>query len=118
MKDSNEPIDAVRRLIKAENDQDSDAAAREISENFIAINRSDGRRQRRDGLLKEIGDKEKEKVLREMVGPVDIIAQSQEFAVASSLIQVKLKKFRNTHVLQNEDGQWRSISWQVTEEKS
>jgi hypothetical protein len=118
MKDSNEAIKAVHRLINAENDRDSNAAALDLSENFVAINRSDGRRQSRDELLDEIGDKKKPKLLRKLVGTADIVAKSQEIVVVSSLVQVTLpKKFRNTHVLRNKNGKWQCISWQVTEEK-
>jgi hypothetical protein len=118
MKESNKIIDQVRQLIEAENKKDRNKAAPILSENFIAINRSDGREQNRDDLLNEIADPNRPDINRELANAVDIVPQSQEIAVIRSLVKVAVpKQFRNTHVFVNEKGQWRCISWQVTEQK-
>lgn len=118
MKDNIKVIEAVQKLIEAETEKDSSIAESFLSEKFVAINRSDGRQQNRDDLLKEIGDQNKPDVQRKLIETVDIVPQSQDIAVVRSLVEITIpRKFRNTHVLLNEDGHWRCISWQVTEQK-
>lgn len=115
----------VRGLVEAENTRNTAMAESILAPSFTAITRARGEEQNRSKLLEEMAQPKNPNIQRELDNQGFIIWKSEDLAVAKSLVttqdktdkQILPKRYRNIHVFERLEGQWRCVSWQVTELK-
>ena len=118
-------VELVRQLVDAENEHDKAKAHSILAQNFAAITRARGEEQDRDALLKEIADPKNPNLRRELLERDCWERVSGSLGVVRSIIttpdrtapQAAPGRFRNVHVFENQQGDWRCVAWQVTELK-
>jgi len=121
-------LELVRQLVEAENEggESGKAKARDIlAPNFIAITRASGDEENRDDLLKAIANPKNPNLVREFDEREFWVRECGDLGVVRSLITTKerpnpktiLGRFRNIHVFENQQEQWRCAAWQVTKLK-
>ncbi len=120
-----ELIEQVRQLIAAENEggeQGKKIADLILAQNFTMITRSNGVEEDRDNLLKAIANPSNPNLFRELEEREFWVRRLGDLGVVRSLITTKeraapntiLGRFRNIHIFENQQGQWRCVAWQVT----
>jgi ketosteroid isomerase-like protein len=120
MTDESEVTDLVRDLVAAENARDRASAEAILAEDFTAITRSSGVERNRDELLADIADPKRS--IHRKLGDDVWVQASGDLAVVLSVVTTTdeaapaeaPKSFRNCHVFQPRDGQWKCVAWQVT----
>ncbi len=125
---SGDVIELVRTLVAAENKGGEEGRAHAegvLAHYFGVITRAGGVEEARDALLKAIGAEpnRKKKKLRTLedefcVRVFDRVAAVRSVVGVSEGEEnqplVLTGRFRNMHLFENQDGQWRCIAWQVT----
>jgi len=118
-------IELVRQFVEAENDGGKHGKVKAdpiLAPNFIAITRSSGDEESRDDLLKAIANPKNPNLVRDFDEREFWVRECGDLGVVRSLITTKersnpktiLGRFRNIHVFENQQGQWRCVAWQVT----
>jgi Domain of unknown function (DUF4440) len=115
----------LHQLIEAENTRKREIAEPILAQNFTAITRSRGEEQNRDAMLNEIENPKNPNAFREILEDSTSIWKSGDLSVVRSLFamrdktdpQAVLRRFRNMHVFEKQQGHWQCIAWQVTELK-
>jgi hypothetical protein len=118
-------IELVHQLVEAENESGDSGKAKAdliLAQNFTVITRSSGDEEDRDDLLKAIANPKNPNLLREPDEREFRVLESGDLGVVWSLITTKeqsdlntiLGRFRNIHVFENQERQWRLVAWQVT----
>lgn len=120
-----ELIERVRQLIAAENEGGESGRAKAdfiLAQNFTTITRSNGVEEERAALLEAIANPRNPNLLRELDEREFWVLESSNLGIVRSLILTRersdpstiLGRFRNIHVFENQQGQWRCVAWQVT----
>ena len=117
---SSDVTNQVRRLVQAENECNRDKANSILAQNFIAITRSNGQERERNILLDGIEKPLNPNIHRTISDMSPVI--SGDLAVVRSLVtttdtskpEAASGRFRNIHVFENQQGNWRCVLWQVT----
>lgn len=114
-------IAAVRGLVQAENDGSREAAERFLSPDFAVISRSRNEEQGREAMLAEIGRPNpalrrtlEEDGFRVWPGGAQNVVRST-VALRDDSRPGTVRRFRNLHVFDDEDGQPRCVAWFVAE---
>ncbi|MGQ0537725.1 MAG: nuclear transport factor 2 family protein [Gemmatimonadaceae bacterium] len=114
----------MRRLIDAENAAAHGHAAKVLAEDFVAITRARGEEQARAALLQEIANPRNPNITRAIEAePRERV--SGDIGMVRSIVRAVDKtqpgatpnRYRNIHVFERRQGDWRCVLWQVTEIK-
>ncbi|GAA2208042.1 hypothetical protein GCM10009850_035000 [Nonomuraea monospora] len=111
-------VKVVRSLIAAENLCDREAAAELLSPHFAGIVRANGLSQSREELLDRISAPTDPAVRRRLDDNAIEVQEAPGWCVVHSIVitdGAAAGRFRNTHLLVQEEDVWRCLFWQVTE---
>jgi ketosteroid isomerase-like protein len=129
MSSNSDLVKQVHLLIEAENKHNREMAEAILAQNFTAITRAkkkdqEKQEQGRDALLGKIAEEmnSQNNIERKLDEHDFSVWESGDIGVVRSLVmtinpkdpEVILGRFRNIHVFQKQQGQWRCVAWQVT----
>jgi hypothetical protein len=116
------PDALVRDLIDAENTRDRRKADDILAKDFLFITRARGDEQTRASLLDEVAQPKNPAVQRTLVDGSVSTRGSGDLCVVWSVVSTRDTanpgaaegRFRNVHVFERQQQEWRCLSWQVT----